>query len=116
MVGGLVFNDHWGLKYLDHHYSSVDITPLSKITFFLGFLGKKEFPLDFILIQDDIFFKEPELVNYWKNVRKVKFVGIFVYNKERLFTVAELKLLKKVEWLELDPPQMSQYLKTKSSK
>lgn len=113
LVGGLVFNDHYALKYLDHRYSSLDLTTLSEWTFFLGFWGKKEFAHDFILIQDDIFFQHPELVEYWKNVRMVKFVGVFVYNKERPYTTAEWKLLRKADWLELDPPQMKQYLKMK---
>ena len=94
----------------------MDITPLSKVTFFLGFLGKKEYPLDFILLQDDIFFENPDLVNYWKNKRKVKFVGVFVYNKDRPYTEDEWALLKKADWLELDPPQMNQYLQRKSGK
>lgn len=115
-VGGLVFNDHWILKYLGYHYSSVDLTPLSKFTFFLGFLGKKEFPVDFILIQDDIFFGQPELVDYWKNVRKVKFVGVFAYSTKLPYSAAKWELLKKVDWLELNPPQMNQYLKMKSRK
>lgn len=114
MVGGLVSNDHFTLKYLDYQHSSLDLTPLSEYTFFMGFWGKKEFNHDFILIQDDIFFKHPDLVDYWKNVRKVKLVGVFVYNKERLYTAAEWELLKKVDWMELDPPQMNQYLKMKS--
>jgi len=63
-VGGLVFNDHYALKYLDHRYSSLDLTTLSEWTFFLGFWGKKEFSHDFILIQDDIFFQHPELTDY----------------------------------------------------
>lgn len=116
LVGGLVFNDHWGLQFLSYKYASVDITPISKVTFFLGFLGKKEYPLDFILIQDDIFFKNPELADYWKDARKVKFVGVFVYNKERPYTDAEWTLLKKVDWIELDPPQMNQYLQMKTKK
>jgi glycerophosphoryl diester phosphodiesterase len=114
-VGGLVFNDHWGLQFLNHEYTSLDITPISKVTFFLGFLGKEQHPIDFVLIQDDIFFKNPELVDYWKNGRKVKFIGIFVYNKERPYTPAEWELLKKADWLELDPPQMNQYLQMKTS-
>jgi len=111
LVGGLVFNDHYALKYLDHRYSSLDLTTLSECTFFLGFWGKKEFPHDFILIQDDIFFQHPELVDYWKTVRKVKFVGVFVYNKELPYTAAQWELLRKADWLELDAPQMKQYLK-----
>jgi len=114
LVGGLIFNDHFILKYLDHRYSSLDLTTLSEWTFFLGFWGKKEFLHDFILIQDDIFFQHPELVDYWKTVRKVKFVGVFVYNKERTYTAAEWAMLRKVDWLELDPPQMEQYRKIKN--
>lgn len=114
LVGGLVFNDHWGLQFLSYEYSSVDITPIGKATFFLGFLGKKEYPLDFILIQDDIFFKQPSLGEYWKTNRKVKFVGVFTYNKERRYTDEEWSLLQKVEWMELDPPQMNQYLQQKT--
>jgi glycerophosphoryl diester phosphodiesterase len=110
LVGGLVFNDHWALKHLNHHYTSLDLTGLSKATFFLGFLGKEDFKHDFVLIQDDIFFQEPQLADYWRNVRKVKFVGIYVYEKERPYTEAEWTLLKKVDWMELDPPQMHQYL------
>lgn len=113
LVGGLVFNDHYALKYLDHRYSSLDLTTLSEWTFFLGFWGKKEFTHDFILIQDDIFFQHPVLVDYWKNVRMVKFVGVFVYNKKSPYTTAEWDLLRKLDWLELDPPQMEQYLKMK---
>jgi len=111
LVGGLVFNDHYALKYLDHRYSSLDLTTLSEWTFFLGFWGKKEFFHDFIFIQDDIFFQHPGLADYWKNVRKVKFVGVFVYNKERTYTAAEWQLLRQADWLELDPLQMNQYLK-----
>jgi glycerophosphoryl diester phosphodiesterase len=113
-VGGLVFNDHWGLQFLSHEYTSLDITPISKATFFLGFLGKEQVPVDFVLIQDDIFFKNPELIDYWKNTRKVKFVGVFAYNKARGYTAAEWDLLKKVDWMELDPPQMNQYLQMKA--
>jgi glycerophosphoryl diester phosphodiesterase len=113
LVGGLVFNDHYALKYLDHRYSSLDLTTLSEYTFFLGFWGKKECSHDFILIQDDIFFQHPGLADYWKTVRKVKFVGVFTYNKERPYAAAEWDLLMKVDWLELDPPQMNQYLKMK---
>lgn len=113
MVGGLVFNDHWLLKYLDYHHSSIELTKLSICTFLIY---KEKYPHDFILIQDNIFFQHPELVDYWKNVRKVKFVGVFVYNKERPYTAAEWELLKKVDWMELDPPQMNQYLKMKSGK
>ena len=116
MVGGLVFDDHYALKFLDYKYSLLDVTTLGKLTFFLGFLGKEEYPHDFILIQDDIFFKHPELVDYWKNIRKVKFVGVFVYDKERLYTATEWEMLKKADWLELDPPQINQYLKMKEGK
>jgi hypothetical protein len=79
-------------------------------------LGKKAYPLDFVLIQDDIFFKNPELADYWKNKRHVKFVGVFAYNKNRAYTNAEWALLKKVDWIELDPPQMRQYIKMKTEK
>ena len=114
LVGGLVFNDHYALKFLDYHYSSLDITTFGKLTFFLGFLGKEEFPHDFVLIQDDIFFEQPDLVDYWKNTRKVKFVGVFVYDKKRSYDIAQWNLLKKVDWIELDPPQMEQYRKIKN--
>ena len=113
LVGGLVFSDHCVLKYMDNRYSSLDLTTLSECTFFLGFWGKKEFSHDFILLQDDIFFQHPELADYWRNVRKVKFVGVFVYNKERTYTAAEWELFRKADWLELDPLQMEQYLKMK---
>lgn len=113
LVGGLVFNDHFVLQFLDSRYSSLDITALGKWTFFFGFLGKKEYPHDFILIQDDIFFDEPELVDYWKNIRKVKFVGVFAYDKNYQYSVADWHLLRKVDWIELDPPQMKQYLQRK---
>lgn len=111
MTGGLVFNDHWALKYLDYHHTSLDITGLSKVTFFLGFLGKKESPHDFVLIQDDIFFQQPELAEYWRKARKVKFVGVFVYKKERPYSDEELQKLKETDWLELEPVQIQQYLK-----
>ncbi|MBI5485177.1 MAG: hypothetical protein HY888_12040 [Deltaproteobacteria bacterium] len=113
LVGGLVFNDHYALKHLSYNYTSLDLTGISKLTYFLGFLGKEEYPHDFVLFQDDIYFKNPELLDYWKNVRKVKFVGVFVYNKERGYTDEEWNLLKKIDWLELDPPQMNQYLKNR---
>ncbi len=116
LTGGLVFNDHYALQFLSYKYSSLDVTTLSKFTFFLGFLGKTEVPHDFILIQDDIFFNNPELVDYWKNTRKVKFVGVFVYDKNHQYSVAEWNLLKKVDWIELDPPQMNQYLQMKAKK
>lgn len=113
LVGGLVFNDHYALKHLSYNYTSLDLTPISKLTYFLGFLGKEEYPHDFVLLQDDIYFKNPGLADYWKNSRKVKFVGVFVYDKERGYTDEEWKLLKKIDWLELDPPQMNQYLKNR---
>jgi len=111
MTGGLVFNDHWALQHLDYHHTALDLSGLSKATFFLGFLGKKEVPHDFVLIQDDILFEQPDLVDFWKNTRKVKFVGVFVYKKDRPYTDEEWSKLEKVDWLELDPPQMRQYLK-----
>ena len=113
LTGGLVFRDHFALKHLDHHYTSLDLTGMSKMTFFLGFLGKSEFPHDFVLIQDDIFFETPDLVDFWKENRKVKFVGVFVHEKERPYTDEEWEKLKSVDWLELDPPQMNQWLKRK---
>ena len=116
MVGGFVFNDHYVLKHLDFRYTSLDLTRLSATTYLLGFWGKKEFAHDFVLIQDDIFFQNPELVNYWKNVRKAKFVGVFVYNKERPYTATEWELLQKVDWMELDPTQMNQRLRMKVNK
>lgn len=116
LVGGLVFNDHYALKFLDYHYSSLDVTTFGKLTFFLGFPGKEEFTHDFILIQDDIFFEHTDLIDYWKNTRNVKFVGVFVYNKNRSYDVAQWNLLKKVDWIELDPPQMKDYLEMKAKK
>lgn len=116
LVGGLVFNDHFALRFLNNHYSSLDITTFGRWTFFLGFPGKQEYPHDFVLIQDDIFFEQPELADYWKKTRKVKFVGVFTYNKELSYNVAEWNLLKKVDWLELDPPQMKHYLRMKAKK
>lgn len=113
MIGGLVFNDHYALKHLDYRYTSLDLTAISKLTYFFGFLGKKEYPHDFVLLQDDIYFKNPELLDYWKNSRKVKFVGVYVYDKNSGYTDDEWKLLKKIDWLELDPPQMNQYLKNR---
>lgn len=115
MVGGLVFNDHFALKHLDYHHTSLDLTTLSEITYLFGFWGKKEFNHDFVLIQDDIFFAHPELADYWKNVRKAKFVGVLVYNKNRGYTEKEWELLKKADWLELDPLQMNQYLQMKKA-
>ena len=121
LVGGLVFDDQWALQFLSEKYTSLDLTTLSKLTFFLGFLGKKEYPHDFVLIQDSILLKKPELIDYWKNVRKVKFVGAFAHEhdhtqpyKKKLFTEGEWKILKRADWLELDPPQMRQYLEMKS--
>jgi hypothetical protein len=110
-IGGLVFNDHYALKYLDYQHTSLDLTAISKLTYFFGFWGKEEYPHDFVLLQDDIYFKHPELVDYWKSVRKVQFVGVYVYNKDRGYTDEEWALLKKIDWLELDPLQMNQKLK-----
>lgn len=117
LVGGLVFDDHWSLQFLSHKYTSLDLTLLSKFTFFLGFLGKEKYPHDFVLIQDSILLQEPELIDYWKKERKVKFVGVYVYEpdhslpyKKSIFTDDEWKILRRVDWLELDPPQMEQYL------
>jgi len=110
LVGGLVFNDHFALKHLDYRYTSLDLTPVSKLTFFLGFLGKTEYQHDFVLLQDEIYLKNPHLLDYWRNTRKVKFVGVFVYNREGGYTDEEWRLLRQVDWLELDPPQMKQYL------
>jgi len=116
LVGGLVFNDHYALKRLDYQYTSLDLTTFSKLTFLVGFLGKEEFPHDFVLFQDDIFFANQELADYWKKVRKVKFVGVFVYKKDRPYTYEEWNKLEKVDWLELDPPQMNQKLEMLKNK
>lgn len=113
MIGGLVYRDHWALRFLDYRHTSLDITGLGKATFFLGFLGKKEFPVDFVLIQDFILVAHPELIEFWKKERNVKFVGAFVHDKERPYTVREWEMLQKADWLELDPPQMHQYLSTR---
>ncbi len=110
LTGGLVFNDHYALKHLDYQYTSLDLRSLSRITFWAGFWGKKEFPHDFVLIQDDIVFAEPNLPDYWRKTRHVKFVGVFVHKKKRPYTDGEWKKLAKVDWLELDPVQMEQYL------
>ncbi len=109
-TGGLIFNDHYALKYLDYTHSSLDLTTLSKMTYLLGFWGKKQYHHDFILIQDDILIANPDLVDYWKKIRGVKFVGVFVYEKERPYSDKEWKVLKTADWLELDPPQMQQLL------
>ncbi|MBT4365385.1 MAG: hypothetical protein HOD17_12970 [Desulfobacteraceae bacterium] len=115
LTGGLVFNDHWALKNLDYHHTSLDITTLGKMTFFMGFLGKEEFPHDFVLIQDDIIFEHPEITDYWRNERKVKFVGVFVYQTERPYTEKEWGILENIDWIELDPPQMDQYIQNKKT-
>jgi glycerophosphoryl diester phosphodiesterase len=113
MTGGLVYNDHWALKYLDYHHTTLDLGSFSKATFFLGFLGKGEYPHDFVLIQDEILVKHPELIDYWKNVRHVKFVGAFSHNKERGYDENEWKVLRKADWLELEPAQIRQYIDMK---
>jgi glycerophosphoryl diester phosphodiesterase len=110
MVGGLVFNDHWALRYLSPNYTTLDLSPLSRATFFLGFLGKKKYPHDFVLIQDDILFGRPGLVDYWRNTRGVKFVGVFTYEKTRPYTAEEWTILQSADWLEIDPVQMRQYM------
>ena len=115
MIGGLVFNDHYALKHLDYHHTSLDLTKFSKLTFFLGFLGKEEFPHDFVLIQDDIFFSQPDLVAYWKDERKVKFVGIFVYSQDRPYTDEEWRKLENIDWMELNLPQIAQKLNMKQN-
>ena len=110
MVGGLVFNDHWALKLLNPHYSSLDLSPMSKATFLFGYLFKKEFSHDFVLIQDDILFQQPELAAYWRNTRHVKFVGVFTYEKFRPYSEQEWQILQTADWLEIDPVQMNQYM------
>jgi len=47
------------------------------------------------------------------DLRKAKFVRVFVYNKNRRYTKKEWELLKKVDSLELNPPQMKQTLRMK---
>ena len=71
------------------------------MTYLLGFWGKKQYHHDFILIQDDILIAHPELVDYWKKVRGVKFVGVFVYEKERPYSNAEWNVIKTADWIEL---------------
>ena len=114
MTGGLVYNDHWALKHLDYHHTTLDLNTFSRMTFFLGFLGKNEVSHDFVLIQDDIVILHPELIGYWKNVRNVKFVGAFAHNKTREYTEKEWAVLKKCDWLELEPKQIRQYMKMNS--
>ncbi len=114
LTGGLVFKEHFALKHLDYRYTSLDLPAYSKVTFFLGFLGKKQQPHDFVLIQDDILFSNPELIKYWREVRNVKFVGAFVYDKERTYSDEEFHILSAVDWIELDPPQMQQWLQRKT--
>ncbi len=120
LVGGLVFDDHWALQFLSSENTTLDLTGVSWATFFLGFLGKEEYSHDFVLIQDSIVLKKPELIDYWKKERKVKFVGVFAHEfdhkkpyKEKLYTEDEWKVLRKADWLELDTPQMGQYLNMK---
>lgn len=114
MAGGLVFDDHWALKHLDPRYTTLDLSPLSRATFFLGFLGKRKYSHDFVLIQDDILLDRPELADYWRNTRGVKFVGVFTYEKTRPYTMEEWEILQSADWLEIDPVQMRQYLELKN--
>lgn len=114
LTGGLVFKDHFALRYLDCHYTSLDLPAYSRMAFFLGFPGKKETPHDFVLIQDEILFSRPDLIDYWKTARGVKFVGIFVSGKADPYSENEWQLLKKADWLELDPPQMRQWLQNQT--
>jgi glycerophosphoryl diester phosphodiesterase len=111
LTGGLVFNDHFALQYLDPKYTSLDLTALSKATFLLGFWKKEDFKHDFVLIQDGILLSRPELIDYWKNERKVKFVGMFTYDKRVPYNDEEWKILRRADWLELEPCQMDQWLK-----
>lgn len=111
LVGGLVFNDHWALKRLNPRYTSLDLSPISKATFLTGYLFKKEFPHDFVLIQDDILFRLPEIAVYWRDVRHVKFVGVFTYEKSRHYSDQEWQILQTADWLEIDPIHMHQYMK-----
>jgi len=110
LVGGLVFDHHWVMMFLSHHNSTLDISTLGKILFFLGFPFKNEFSHDFVLIHDDVLFSNPDLPDYWRKTRNVKFVGVYVYEKNRPYTKEEWEKLSKADWLELDPPQMSQKL------
>jgi len=116
LTGGLVFKDHWLLRYLDYTCTSLDLAQNSIFANLLPFVAMKMFPHDFVLVQDDILFAQPELMEYWRNNRKVKFVGVFVYEKERGYTDAEWQILNKADWLELDPLQMRQYEKYKNTK
>ena len=103
LVGGLVFDDHWALQFLNSENTSLDLTGVSWATFFLGFLGKEEYPHDFVLIQDSIVLKKPELIDYWKKERKVKFVGVFAHEsgkgikshiRRKLYTDEEWKIIE----------------------
>ena len=109
LTGGQVFQDHFALKYLDPHYTSLDISGCNW-TFFLGFLCKENFTHDLVILQDDVFFTDPAIIDFWKAQRQVKFVGVFVYNKDRPYTHQEKALLEKVDWIELDKVQMTPYL------
>ncbi|MDX8393834.1 MAG: hypothetical protein R8K21_04525 [Mariprofundales bacterium] len=111
LTGGLVFDDHFALQFLANEYTSLDISTIGRILFFFGFPCKDEYKHDFVLIQDDIFLQHPELSNYWKTQRGVKFVGVYTYGKaQKAYTDAEWAILQQADWLELDPIQMQQYL------
>jgi hypothetical protein len=70
LTGGLVFNDHFALQYLDPKYTSLDLTAFSKATFLFGFWGKEDFKHDFVLFQDSIILSNPKLLDYWKNEKE----------------------------------------------
>ncbi len=108
-TGGVVYKDHFALQFLDPAYSTLDLTGFSRATFFLGFIGKKRFPHDFVLLQDEVLFSRPELINYWKEKRKVRFVGVFSSGETRDYSEQEWVILRNADWLELDPQQMKQY-------
>ncbi|MGD9367193.1 MAG: hypothetical protein PVH87_15955 [Desulfobacteraceae bacterium] len=110
LTGGLVFNDHFALRHLDQKHTSLDLTALSKLTFLFGFWAKNAFHHDFVLIQDGILLSRPELIDYWKNERKVQFVGVFAYDRNGPYTDEEWKILRRADWLELEPCQMKQWL------
>ena len=110
LMGGEIYQRHWALRYLDHGHTTLDLTTLSEITFFLGFLGKKNFHHDFVLIPDDLVFHHPEVMDIWRRERAVKFVGVYVFEKQRPYSADEWRILEKADWLELDPPQMNQYI------
>lgn len=110
LTGGVVFQDHWALRFLDPQYSALDLADATKVGFFLGFPDKEMVRHDFVLIHDTIFFDAPEIADQWRDQRGVQFVGIFTQGDHGVYSEEQWRLIreKNILWLELSPDHIGQ--------